>query len=504
MPKGLRVRVPSSAQKPAAVVITIHNVILIVSLLLFFAILAGKTSSKIGVPALILFLGIGMLAGSEGIGKIQFGYDQAGTAQFIGITALCFILFSGGLDTKWKCIKPILGKGMTLSTLGVLLTAVFTGLFVKCLTDFSWTESFLLGSIVSSTDAAAVFNILNSKNLSLKNNLKPLLEFESGSNDPVAFLLTTFFVGMVGLESFSWPIALLRFLLQLFLGVFMGFVMGKLSTIIINRIRISYTGLYPVLAIALMLFTYSFTDFIGGNGFLAVYISAIILGNKKLTHRSAIVESFDGYAWLMQLILFLTLGLLVFPGEVWDIKWTGLAISGFIIILARPLAVFLCLSFFKKTPFKEQLFVSWVGLRGAAPIVFATYPLIAGLEKSGMIFSIVFFISFLSMALQGTSIPWMARKLHLAIILPTGLMARRNLDTKTEMFEIEIEKGSPLDGKTLLEADLPEKTRVTMILRRGDYIVPIGETRLQQKDYLYILCKDPEEIKRLLTAENGN
>lgn len=483
-------------------VITAHNVILVVSLLLFFAILAGKTSSKIGVPALILFLGIGMLAGSEGIGKIQFGYEQAGTAQFIGIIALCFILFSGGLDTKWKTIKPILGKGMTLSTLGVLLTALFVGLFVKCVTNFSWVESFLLGSIVSSTDAAAVFNILNSKNLSLKNNLKPLLEFESGSNDPVAFLLTTFFVGMTDLESCSWIVAILRFLLQLFLGSFMGFVMGKLSTIIINRIRISYTGLYPVLAIALMLFTYSFTDFIGGNGFLAVYISAIVLGNKKLTHRNAIVSSFDGYAWLMQLILFLTLGLLVYPSDIWEIKWTGLIIAAFIILVGRPIAVFLCLLFFKKTSFKEQVFISWVGLRGAAPIVFATYPLIAGLEKSGMIFSIVFFISFLSMTIQGTSIPWVARKLHLAIILPVGLMARHNLDMKTEMFEIEVEKGSPLDGKTLLEADLPENTRITMILRHGDYIVPSGKTCLQNKDYLFVLCKDPEEIKPLLSAEN--
>ena len=483
-------------------VITPHNVLLILSLLLFFAILAGKTSSKIGVPALILFLGIGMLAGSEGLGGIQFGYEQAEVAQFIGVTALCFILFSGGLDTKWSSIKPILGKGMTLSTFGVFLTAAFVGLFVKCVSDFSWTESFLLGSIVSSTDAAAVFNILNAKNLSLKNNLKPLLEFESGSNDPVAFLLTTFFVGMVGLENFSLPLAVLRFLLQLFLGAFMGFAMGKISTIIINRLRISYAGLYPVLAIALMLFTYSFTDFIGGNGFLAVYISAIVLGNRKLTHRNQIVGSFDGYAWLMQIILFLSLGLLVFPSDVWEIKWTGLVISGFIILVGRPLAVFLCLLFFKKTPFKDQLFISWVGLRGAAPIVFATYPLIAGLEKSNTIFSIVFFISFLSMALQGTSIPWLARKLHLAIILPVGLMARRNLDTKTEMFEIEVERDSPLVGKTLLEAGLPEKTRITMILRHGDYIVPVGDTRLQQKDYLYILCKDPEEIKRILSAED--
>lgn len=486
-------------------VITVHNILLILSLLLFFAILAGKTSSKFGVPALILFLCIGMLAGSEGIGGIEFGYEQAKIAQFIGVVALNFILFSGGLDTKWKTIKPIVGKGVALSTLGVLLTAVFIGVFVKYFTQFSWAESLLLGSIVSSTDAAAVFNILNSKNLSLKNNLKPLLEFESGSNDPVAFLLTTFFVGMVGLESsFSIGYAIWVFIKQLFLGALMGFAMGRASTFIINRIKIGYNGLYPVLAISLMLFTYSFSDFIGGNGFLAVYVSAIVLGNQKISHRSAIVESFDGYAWLMQLILFLSLGLLVFPSEVWESRWFGLGIAAFIILFARPLAVFLCLLFFKKTPFKDQVFISWVGLRGAAPIVFATYPLLAGLDKSSMIFSIVFFISFFSMALQGTSIPWVARKLKLAIILPPGLVARRNLDTKTEMFEVEVEKGSPLDGKTLLEAGFPEDTRVTMILRKGDYIVPNGETMLHPKDYLYVLCKNHNEVKKWLANYDEN
>lgn len=484
------------------VVITVHNILLILSLLLFFAILAGKTSYKFGVPALLLFLCIGMLAGSEGIGGIQFGYEQANTAQFIGVVALNFILFSGGLDTKWKAIRPIVGKGMTLSTLGVVLTAVFVGCFVKIVTDFSWTESLLLGSIVSSTDAAAVFNILNAKNLSLKNNLKPLLEFESGSNDPVAFLLTTFFVGMIHPENLSVIHVLRIFVLQLFLGTLMGLVMGKAAAIIINRIKLGYTGLYPILVMSLVLLTYSLTNLIEGNGFLAVYISAIVLGNQKLTRRNLIVESFDGYAWLMQLILFLTLGLLVFPSEVWDIKWIGLVVAAFIIFFARPLAVMVCLLFFKKTSIKDQLFVSWVGLRGAAPIVFATYPLVAGLDKSSMIFSIVFFISFSSMALQGSSIPWLARKLKLAIILPAGLVARRNLDTKTEMFEVEVKKGSPLDGKTLLEAGLPDDTRVTMILRKGDYIVPRGDTLLLPKDYLYILCKDQHEVKTWLTGES--
>lgn len=478
--------------------ITAQNVLLILSILLFLAILAGQTSYKFGVPTLILFLAVGMLAGSEGIGKIQFGYERASTVQFVGVIALNFILFSGGLDTKWHAIRPVLKKGIVLSTLGVIFTALFIGIFVHCLTDFSWAESFLLGSIVSSTDAAAVFNILNSKNLSLKHNLKPLLEFESGSNDPMAFLLTTFFVGMVGMESFSIGRAIGMFFWQLSIGVVMGFIMGKLSTISINKIRIGYDGLYPVLAIALMLLTYSLTDAIGANGFLAVYICAIYLGNRRLSHRQTIVASFDGYAWLMQLVLFLTLGLMVFPSQVWEIKWWGLLISAFIILIARPLAVFLCLLPFKKTSVKNDLFISWVGLRGAAPIVFATYPLIAGLDKSGLIFSIVFFISFLSMVLQGSTIPWVARKLGLAIILPAGLLARRDLDAKTEMVEIEVRPSAPLDGKILLDAGLPDDTRITMIWRKGEYIIPNGQTRLQSGDHLYVLCKNPKEIRRLL------
>lgn len=479
-------------------VITVYNVLLVVSLLLFFAILAGQTSYKFGVPTLILFLGVGMLAGSEGIGKIQFGYEHADAAQFLGTVALNFILFSGGLDTRWRSIRPVLGKGVVLSTLGVILTAFFVGIFVRLLTDFSWAESFLLGSIVSSTDAAAVFNILNSKNLSLKNNLKPLLEFESGSNDPMAFLLTSLFVGMLGTESLSVGKALWMLVWQMSAGVMMGFVMGKVSAISINRIRIGYEGLYPVLCIALMLFTYSFTDTLGGNGFLAVYVCAIFVGNRKLSHRQTIVNSFDGYAWLMQVLLFLTLGLLVFPSHVWEVKGLGLLISLFIILAARPLAVVICMLFFKRTEFRDQVFISWVGLRGAAPIVFATYPLLAGLQRSDLIFSIVFFISFLSMVLQGSTIPWVARKLHLAIVLPSALLARRDLDTKTQMLEIEVEKGAPLDGKMLLDADLPDDTRITMILRKGEYIIPNGHTRLEPKDHLYVLCKNRDEIRRLL------
>ena len=366
--------------------LTIENIVLVGSLLLFISIIAGKTSYKFGVPILLLFLAIGMLAGSDGIGGIQF--DDPKIAQFIGIVSLNFILFSGGLDTNWSEIKPILREGLVLSTLGVLLTAVSMGTFVWLVTDFTVYESMLLGSIVSSTDAAAVFSILRSKSLNLKSNLRPTLELESGSNDPMAYVLTIVFLTLVVNEDQSILSTIPIFLQQMVFGGIAGFIFGKLSKFIINKIKLDFEGLYPVLAIALMFITFSTTDFLGGNGFLAIYICAVYLGNQNLIHKKTILKMYDGLAWLMQIILFLTLGLLVFPTQIYPVIGIGLLISLFLIIVARPVAVFLSLVFFKMK-LRRRSYISWVGLRGAVPIVFATYPLIAGIEKANMIFNIV-------------------------------------------------------------------------------------------------------------------
>ena len=369
--------------------LTADNILLIGSILLFISLFAGKTSSRFGVPILVLFLAIGMLAGSEGIGGIYF--DNPKSTQFIGIIALNFILFSGGFDTDWKAIKPILWQGITLSTVGVLITAVTLGFFVWAVTDFTIYEGLLLGSIVSSTDSAAVFSILRSKGLALKGNLRPTLELESGSNDPMAYVLTIAFTGLVINQNAGLASVIPLFFSQIIIGGAMGLIIGKLSKTIINGIKLDYEGLYIVLMIAIMFFSYSSTNFIGGNGFLSVYLTAIFLGNQELIHKKKFIKSFDSFAWLMQIVLFLTLGLLVFPSEIVPIMGVGLIISAFLIIVARPLSVFLCLIPFK-TEVRNKNFISWVGLRGAVPIVFATYPLLAGVEKAIMIFNIVLFI----------------------------------------------------------------------------------------------------------------
>ena len=302
--------------------ITTENILLIGSLLLFFSIIAGKTSYRFGVPTLILFLAVGMLAGSEGILGIHF--NDPALAQFIGIVSLNFILFSGGLETSWSTIKPVLWQGITLSTAGVLLTAVSLGVFVWTITDFTLMEGLLLGAIVSSTDAAAVFSILRSKKLGLKYNLRPTLELESGSNDPMAYVLTIAFLGLVTHpEKSAWSIIPL-FIQQMAVGGLTGFLMGKASKLIINRIKLDFEGLYPVLVITLMFFTFASADFLGGNGFLAVYLCAVYLGNHSLIHKKTILKMYDGLSWLMQIILFLTLGLLVFPSHIIPVMGIGL------------------------------------------------------------------------------------------------------------------------------------------------------------------------------------
>ena len=317
--------------------LTLENILLIGSLLLGISILAGKTSFRFGVPTLILFVFVGMLAGSEGLGKINF--NDPGVARFIGIIALNFILFSGGLETRWEVVKPVFWHGLTLSTAGVFLTAVSVGVFVWAITDFSFYEGLLLGAIVSSTDAAAVFSILRSSRLGLKKNIRALLELESGSNDPMAYFLTIAVMGLMLKSDQSAVSVIPLFIKQVLIGVTAGFLFGRLGKELINRIELDYSGLYPVLVIALMFFTYSFTEFLGGNGFLAIYLLAVYLGNQYLIHKKTILQVFDGLAWLMQIVLFLTLGLLVFPSQIIPVLGTGLLVSAFLMLVARPLSV---------------------------------------------------------------------------------------------------------------------------------------------------------------------
>ncbi|MFD1550730.1 potassium/proton antiporter [Putridiphycobacter roseus] len=472
--------------------LTIENILLVGSLLLLVSIFAGKTSYKFGVPTLLLFLGIGMLAGSDGIGGIRF--DDPKIAQFIGIVSLNFILFSGGLDTNWSSVKPILWEGIALSTIGVLLTAVSLGTFVWYITDFTIYESLLLGSIVSSTDAAAVFSILRSKSLALKTNLRSTLELESGSNDPMAYVLTIAFLTLVIHQDKGFLTIIPFFLQQMILGGLAGFAFGLLSKYIINKIKLDFEGLYPVLVIAMMFVTFSFTDFLGGNGFLAIYICAVYLGNQDLIQKKTILKMFDGLAWLMQIVLFLTLGLLVFPSEIIPYMGIGLLISLFLIVIARPIGVFISLMFFKMK-LRRRFYISWVGLRGAVPIVFATYPLLAGIEKANMIFNIVFFISVSSILIQGTTLSIVAKWLHVGLpekvkkLSSTDLLLRGS--PRAEMEEFTITAQCYAVNKKIVDLGFPKNAIIAMIKRDGRYIIPSGLTEIAANDTLIVLADKP-------------
>lgn len=475
--------------------ITFEDILLGVSILLFLSILISKSLGRFGVPALVLFLGVGMLAGSEGIGQIYFNDPQ--TAQSLGTVALIIILFSGGLDTRWESTKPILWRGVTLATVGVFITALLLGIFVYYVAGFTLMESLLLGSIVSSTDAAAVFSILRSKNIGLKNNLRPTLEFESGSNDPMAYFLTVSFTFLVmNPEASIWELVPM-FFMQMSIGAVSGIAMGRIMTWVINRIKLEQEGLYPALTLAMVIFTFAFTNLINGNGFLAVYIAAVILGNRNFIHKRSLTRFYDGVAWLMQILMFLTLGLLVFPSQMVPVLGLGLLISLFLIFVARPISVFISLAFFKTT-LQDKLYVSWVGLRGAVPIVFATYPLLAGVEKSDMIFNIVFFIVLTSVMLQGTTLSLVAKWLNLSEKDNKPKKHQFELemeyDIKNELTEITVTEDSTAIGKSLVELHFPKGILIVLINRDGKFLTPNGATVLEEGDVLFVMTDNDEEL----------
>jgi len=483
-------------------VFTAENVLLVGSVLLFISILASKTSFKFGIPTLILFLIVGMLAGSDGPGGIYFNDPKV--AQFLGVVALTFILFSGGLDTKWDSIRPVLKDGIALSTLGVLITAVLVGLFTSYLLNIPLGEGMLLGAIVSSTDAAAVFSILRTRNVGLKGNLRPLLEFESGSNDPMAYFLTVSFIHLLQTPDSSLWSLVPRFFIGMILGGIMGYVSGKGMVWVLNRIRLNVDGLYPVLSLSMMFFTFAFTDTIQGNGFLAIYISAIILGNSNFIHKKSLMKFYDGQAWLMQIVMFLTLGLLAYPTRLTPIIGTGLLIAFFLIFIARPIAVFISLLRARDMNFRKKIFISWVGLRGAAPIVFATYPMLAGVHYADIIFNLVFFISASSVLFQGTTLPFVAQYLHVSVSdklkrkFPLDIELRN--DPTSELVELDINSSSPVVGKQVFELKMPAAALIVLIHRNEKYLTASGETVLQAGDHLLIMADNKDTVTKIYEA----
>jgi cell volume regulation protein A len=386
----------------------LERTIIVVAVALLVSVLVSKVSDRFGIPALLLFLIIGMLAGSDGPGGLHF--DDPALAQSVGVVSLVLILFSGGLDTEWKAVRPVMRESLLLATLGVLLTAIAVGLFAKVLLGVPLAHGMLLGSIVSSTDAAAVFSVLRSKGIHLKGRLKPLLELESGSNDPMAIFLTVGMIGIITQPDLS-PLSLITvFVRQMAIGAVLGLAMGKATVWLVQRLRLGYEGLYPVLTLAMVLFTFGLTAGLGGSGFLAVYVAGMVIGQPEFAQKRGLLHFHDGLAWLMQIAMFLTLGLLVFPSRLWPVAGVSLIIALCLMLVARPLAVFASL-IPSALSWREKVFVSWVGLRGAAPIILATFPSLAGLPEADLIFHTVFFVVLTSVLLQGASIAAAARLL---------------------------------------------------------------------------------------------
>lgn len=475
----------------------LENFLLFFAILLIASIVFSKVSDKFGIPSLIVFLAVGMLAGSDGLLGIDFTNHRV--AQEIGTIALIFILYAGGLDTNFKSVRPVMVSGIVLATIGVILTAGTVAVLARYLLNFSWMEAFLLGSIISSTDAAAVFAILRAKGISLKNNLGPLLELESGSNDPMAIFLTMTMIQMISLSTTPTPANIALILAEQFLiGGILGYIFGFLLPSIFNRLRLEYSGLYSVFSIAWALLIYTIVTKVGGNGFLAVYIAGIFINKKEFAHKKSLVGFHDGIAWTMQIVVFLTLGLLVFPSELPSVAFMGFIIALWLMFVARPVGVFISL-LFSKYNIKEKIFISWVGLRGVVPIVLATYPYGSNLPNSNLIFNTIFFVVLISLAVQGATLEFSAVKCGVKDDDEVEEAEASNLPIFYHTLrQYTIHFGSEIIEKNLAELELPSDFLILLIKRKGEYIKPTGSSVFEEGDLLLIQCEDENKYNEIL------
>ncbi|MBI1318758.1 MAG: potassium/proton antiporter [Candidatus Hydrogenedens sp.] len=461
--------------------------LLITGLLVFSSIVASRLSSRFGIPALALFLGIGMLAGSDGPGGIAF--DNAAAANLVGTVALAFILFSGGIDTNWQLMRPVLLRGTLLSTAGVVITAALVGLFGWLALGFPPTTSFLIGAIISSTDAAAVFSVLRGRGIGLKGNLKSLLELESGSNDPVAIFLTLGLTRLITAPEFNWATLLPLFALNMAGGIAAGLLVGKLAAYLFNRVRLDQEGLYPVLSLSLVLLTFGAAETFGGNGFLAVYICGLMMNGIEFTHKRSVVRFHDGLAWLMQITMFLVLGLLVFPSQLPAVAGPALLVAVFLMFAARPIAVAAAL-WGSRYSRQEKAFVAWTGLRGAVPIVLATFPLLAGYENSSLVFNVVFFTVLTSVLIQGSLLMHVAR--WLGVDAPAESPAAFKLEierkgqTQGDTREVQVLPDMAAAGCKITDLGIPSEVVILLIGRGEEFVVPRGLTRIEPYDTLLL------------------
>ena len=478
-----------------------ENFLLVAALLLFVAVLAGKAAYRLGAPALLLFLGVGMLFGHydwisvDSPSAVEF-------SEFIGMIALCIILFSGGMDTKYSDIRPVMGPGIVMATLGVVLTAVFVGSFIYFTAPYlgvtlPYPIALLLAATMSSTDSASVFSILRTKKQGLRQNLRPLLELESGSNDPMAYILTVMLVGITtGTDGINWTNAVGTFVVQMVVGTALGYGFGRATVWIMNRINIrSNASLYSVLLLASAFFTYSFTTIAYGNGYLAVYIAGLVVGN----FRNMLSTFFDSFTLLLQIILFLLLGLMVNVQDLMkpDIYLMALATGAFMIIVARPISTIICMAPFRQFSKRARVYASWVGLRGAVPIIFALYTVTHDVEGSEYIFNVVFLVTIISLVVQGTTVSSMANWLKLSYAEPQRTFKLTVPDhIRSEFSEIEVNEALLKNGDTLKDIRLPGHTLVVMVYRNEKYFVPKGLTQLLVGDKLLVVSDNNDEMLR--------